>query len=126
MTSYLDRYRNAAVTAPLKRDHALEGAGYIGSYERKLLSNYTCSKISEPEARYLWPRIVDHKWLLSERLSRDVGFHVAAVDYVENFYEPISGERNESKMRPSLKTIKRRANSVIRFYFESKGNNPSF
>ena len=126
MTSYLDRYRNAAVSAPLKDDHTFERRGNIGPYERKLLSNYTCSKMSEPEVRYLWPRIVDHKWFLSERLSRDVGFHVAAVDYVENFYKPISGERNESNMRPSLKTIKRRANSVIRFYFESKGNNPSF
>lgn len=28
--------------------------------------------------------IETHKWFLSEKLGRDVGFHVAAADYLEN------------------------------------------
>ena len=30
--------------------------------------------------------VKDHKWYLSERLGRDVGTYVAAVDYFENIY----------------------------------------
>ena len=36
------------------------------------------------DARAIWPRILDHKWFLSERLGRDVGLRVAAIDYLEN------------------------------------------
>ncbi len=36
------------------------------------------------EARAIWPKILDHKWFLSERLGRDVGLRVAAIDYLEN------------------------------------------
>jgi transitional endoplasmic reticulum ATPase len=39
----------------------------------------------EPEtAAELWKKIEQHKWFLSERLGRDVGFKVAAIDFVEN------------------------------------------
>ena len=55
--------------------------------ERAILSVYTGDNISEAEAKRLWAKIADHKWYVSERLSRDVGFHVAAVDFIENFYE---------------------------------------
>lgn len=40
------------------------------------------------EAKKIWKKIEDHKWYLSERLGRDVGNRVAAVDYLENFYQP--------------------------------------
>lgn len=35
-------------------------------------------------AEAAWPRILEHKWYVSERLGRDVGLRVAAVDYFEN------------------------------------------
>ena len=39
----------------------------------------------EPEAAAeLWPRIVQHKWLMSEKLGRDVGLRVACIDFLEN------------------------------------------
>ena len=39
----------------------------------------------EPEAAAdLWPRILQHKWLMSEKLSRDVGLRVASIDFLEN------------------------------------------
>jgi hypothetical protein len=40
--------------------------------------------LSAPEARELLPRVGEHKWYLSERLGRDVGWRVAAADYFEN------------------------------------------
>jgi hypothetical protein len=40
--------------------------------------------LSPVEARETLPRVRDHKWYLSEYLGRDVGWHVAAVDYFEN------------------------------------------
>src|SRR5208283_1597826 len=31
-----------------------------------------------------WPRILQHKWLMSEKLGRDVGLWVACIDFLEN------------------------------------------
>ena len=45
-------------------------------------------RLSEREARAAWPRILDHKWYMGERLGRDVGLRVAAVDYFENVEPP--------------------------------------
>ena len=39
----------------------------------------------DPEAAAdLWPRILQHKWLLSEKVGRDVGLRVACIDFLEN------------------------------------------
>jgi SpoVK/Ycf46/Vps4 family AAA+-type ATPase len=39
----------------------------------------------EPEiAVALWDKILQHKWLLSEQLHRDVGIRTACIDYLEN------------------------------------------
>jgi transitional endoplasmic reticulum ATPase len=39
----------------------------------------------EPEAAAdLWPKILQHKWLMSEKLGRDVGLRVACIDFLEN------------------------------------------
>ncbi len=32
----------------------------------------------------LWPKILQHKWLLSEKLRRDVGLRTACIDYIDN------------------------------------------
>jgi transitional endoplasmic reticulum ATPase len=32
----------------------------------------------------LWPKILKHKWLLSEKLGRDVGLRTACIDYIDN------------------------------------------
>ena len=43
----------------------------------------------EPKiAAELWPKILQHKWVLSEKLGRDVGFKVACLDFIENV-EPL-------------------------------------
>ena len=54
---------------------------------------YECSGARmEPEAAaVLWPRILQHKWVMSEKLGRDVGLRVACIDFLENMEE--NGER---------------------------------
>lgn len=32
----------------------------------------------------LWSKIVKHKWLLSEKLGRDVGLRTSCIDFIEN------------------------------------------
>lgn len=39
----------------------------------------------EPDvAADLWPKIMQHKWLLSEKVGRDVGPRIACIDFLEN------------------------------------------
>lgn len=38
----------------------------------------------------LWPKILKHKWLLSEKLSRDVGLRTAGVDFVDNMEQALN------------------------------------
>ena len=33
----------------------------------------------------LWQKIMDHKWILSEKLGREVGFQAACIDYLDHF-----------------------------------------
>lgn len=104
---------------PYKLDFAFEKLLRTGpSMERTLLQIYTGNKISESEAKNLLRRIADHKWYVSERLSRDVGFHVAAIDYVEHFYEPRVDKRSQGKLAAK---IWGGINSALRSYFEAKG-----
>jgi transitional endoplasmic reticulum ATPase len=37
----------------------------------------------------LWPKILQHKWLLSEKLARDVGLRVACIDFLENMEQAL-------------------------------------
>jgi hypothetical protein len=111
---------------PYKLDFAFERLIRTGpSMERTLLRIYTGSDISENEARSLWERIADHKWYVSERLSRDVGFHVAAVDYVEHFYEPYGADASESRLTAIWKNIWLKTRSIAKSYFETKGQTAS-
>jgi transitional endoplasmic reticulum ATPase len=42
------------------------------------------SKFEPDIAADLWPRILQHKWLMSEKLGRDVGLRIACIDFLEN------------------------------------------
>ena len=55
---------------------------------QRTLNELAGVNLSAPEARELLPRLREHKWYLSERLGRDVGWRVAVVDYLENIREP--------------------------------------
>ena len=68
---------------PLRLEHVIERL--VREAPASRLSHLTGRHWSGRAARDAWPRILEHKWLLSERLGRDVGLRVAAVDYLENF-----------------------------------------
>ncbi|HEX8283274.1 MAG TPA: DUF4032 domain-containing protein [Pyrinomonadaceae bacterium] len=57
---------------------------------RRSLKELAGVKLSASEACDVWPRVLEHKWYLGERLGRDVGIKVAAVDYFENVRRPRS------------------------------------
>jgi SpoVK/Ycf46/Vps4 family AAA+-type ATPase len=42
------------------------------------------TKLDGDLAADLWPKMLRHKWLLSEKLGRDVGLRVACIDFLEN------------------------------------------
>lgn len=69
---------------------------------QKFLQKFTDKKFGKSEAEFLVEKIADHKWYVSERLNRDIGFNAAAVDYLENFYE---ARRNENRRQPSRKAL---------------------
>ncbi|MCP4745586.1 MAG: AAA family ATPase [Desulfobacteraceae bacterium] len=44
-----------------------------------------CGHKIDPElASDIWPKILQHKWVLSEKIARDVGIKVACIDFIEN------------------------------------------
>jgi hypothetical protein len=67
---------------PLKLDHVIESLA--DAEQQALLARAAGRRLSRNEATSAWPAVVRHKWLLSERLGRDVGLRVAAVDYFDN------------------------------------------
>ena len=62
-------------------------SGYLNS-RRRAVRRLAGVRLPEPAARAAWARILEHKWYLGERLGRDVGLRVAAVDYFENVEPP--------------------------------------
>lgn len=57
------------------------------SREQSKLKKLVGQDFTKEEAAFVWEKVNDHKWYMGERLKRDVGLKVAAVDYVENFYD---------------------------------------
>jgi SpoVK/Ycf46/Vps4 family AAA+-type ATPase len=53
------------------------------SYASKIFE-ISGTKFETEAAADLWPKILQHKWLMSEKLGRDVGFRVACIDFLEN------------------------------------------
>ncbi len=107
---------------PFRLDFAFEKLEQTGpKLEHNLLRIYTGYDLPESEAKRLFDKISDHKWFVSERLRRDVGFHVAAIDYVEHFYEPYARAETEGKIIKLLKNVSSRTAMAARRYFETKG-----
>ena len=72
---------------------------------KRTLKKLAGVKMSASEAEQAWLRVLDHKWYLSERLGRDVGLRVAAVDYFENISPPrppASYRTNRDALPPRL------------------------
>ncbi|MGO9020354.1 MAG: ATP-binding protein [Syntrophobacteraceae bacterium] len=47
------------------------------------------ARIEADAASELWAKILQHKWLLSEKLCRDVGFRIACIDFLENMEQAV-------------------------------------
>ncbi len=89
-----------------KLDYAIEKTlEQQPSLEQKFLLEFTGKKFNAKEAKNLWERVIDHKWYVSERLKRDIGLKVAAIDYLENFYEPFGNSKPKTNFRNFIPRI---------------------
>ena len=57
--------------------------------------NYSGHKFEPETACELWTKILQHKWVLSEKLGRDAGIRVACLDFIENIENLSEGQREE-------------------------------
>jgi len=74
---------------PFRLDYVIERTlGEQPCEEQKLLKELAGVRLTPAEARAEWPRVLEHKWFVSERLGRDTGLRVAALDYFENVRLP--------------------------------------
>ena len=73
---------------PFKLNYVIEKVLSASPSWSRALKELTGVRLSESHASAAWPRLLKHKWYLSERLGRDVGLRVAAVDYFENIERP--------------------------------------
>ncbi|HEX6280540.1 MAG TPA: hypothetical protein VFZ49_11075 [Pyrinomonadaceae bacterium] len=95
--------------------------GFVGANEaaaQGMVEAMTGIVLPRRLAKVVLERIPDHKWLLSEQLGRDVGLRVAAVDLIENFYEPVPKKRLGILTGKIWNEVK----SAFVRYVEAKGN----
>ena len=50
-------------------------------------------------ANDLWSKVLQHKWVLSEKIGRDVGIKVACIDLIENIVSLENALQNGNKIR---------------------------
>jgi hypothetical protein len=87
-----------------KLDYVIERtlAGPPGE-ERRLIGELAGVRLNDAEARAEWPRVLEHKWLISERLGRDTGLRVAALDYFENVRLPRTSRAGYEHVKGGLR-----------------------
>ena len=74
---------------PFRLDYVIERAlAERPCEEQAILKRLAGVRLSPAEARAEWPRVLEHKWFVSERLGGDIGLRVAAIDYFENVRLP--------------------------------------
>ena len=61
-----------------------------GTYYRDIIFALIQIRLPEEEAKRDWKEILKHKYILSERLGRNVGIHVASLDYYTNIKKQIA------------------------------------
>src|ERR1700754_5091113 len=90
---------------PFRLDYVIERTLRVGRCEEgRLLRELAGVHLTSAEARAEWPRVLEHKWFVSERLGRDIGLRVAAIDYFENVRLP----RHTRTSHASTATLLRR------------------
>lgn len=90
---------------PFRLDYVIERTLRDGRCEeQRLLRELAGVRLTLTEARAEWPRVLEHKWFVSERMGRDIGLRVAAIDYFENVRLP----RHTRTSHTSTATLLRR------------------
>lgn len=89
---------------PYKLDYVIEKLVHDrGRYEQRQIREMAGVRLKPAEARAAWSRILEHKWFISERLGRDTGLRVAAIDYFENVsYPPVKLRKGQNLLSPRL------------------------
>jgi hypothetical protein len=91
---------------PFRLDYVIEKTGAEGACEeQEVLKELAGVRLNPAEARAEWPRVLEHKWLISERLSRDVGLRVAALDYFENVRLPRHTRTSHKHVTSNLRRL---------------------
>ena len=74
---------------PFKLDYVIDRTLAGGACEeQKVIKELAGVRLNPADARAEWPRVLEHKWFVSERMGRDIGLRVAAIDYFENVRLP--------------------------------------
>lgn len=90
------------------------------SREQRMLKKLVGQDFTKEEAAFVWEKVNDHKWYVGERLKRDVGLRVAAVDYIENFYDAGIFRRPKNTPKSFIDRLFKPVSSLTRTYFVSK------
>jgi hypothetical protein len=91
---------------PFKLDYVIERALADGRCEEQsLLRELAGVRLTSSEARAEWPRVLEHKWFVSERLGRDIGLRVAAIDYFENVRLPRRARTSQASTASLLRRV---------------------
>lgn len=92
---------------PFKSDDAAERARADDDRVGRKLVSAAGAMIASAAAREVWPQVLEHKWYMSERLGRDVGLRVAALDYFKNVRRIAKRDELREVISPAL-PIRRR------------------
>jgi transitional endoplasmic reticulum ATPase len=63
-----------------------------------LIYEHSRYRLDPDLAEKLWPKVLQHKWFLSEKLDRDVGLNVACLDLLENL-ERMGDRETQDRIR---------------------------
>ncbi|HEV3468277.1 MAG TPA: DUF4032 domain-containing protein [Pyrinomonadaceae bacterium] len=89
---------------PFRLDYVIEKTlGGGAGEEQKLLRELAGVRLTRAEAASEWGRVLEHKWFVSERLGRDIGLRVAAIDYFENVRLPRHARTANKNPAPRLR-----------------------
>jgi hypothetical protein len=90
---------------PYSLDYVIERSVSERYREQRAIRKLTGVRVSLEEARAVWPRILDHKWFISEKLGRDTGLRVAAIDFFENIYSQPTAYRSRDTLPRQLRAM---------------------
>lgn len=94
---------------PFRLDHVIDKLAGYDHGPQQTIKRLSGKNLSALEASAAWPLILEHKWYISERLGRDTGLKVAAIDYFENIYQPPKRRRRSLSARQIVHPLTRAA-----------------